>query len=78
MNDKTYWVTRVVTYSTKIVAASAEEAETKAWELAQEPDGFVDNTVWGISTDDINEVDENDCIDDDMLEGDRENDLTSD
>jgi hypothetical protein len=64
MADKTYLVSRVVTYWADVVAASAEEAEAKAWELAQEPDGFVDNTIWSISTDDINEVDEFDSASD--------------
>jgi hypothetical protein len=64
MADKTYVVSRVVTYWAEIPAASAEEAEAKAEALAQEPDGFVDNTVWGISTDEIVEVDEFDSTSD--------------
>ena len=53
-----YIVTRTVAYTIEVEADSEDEALDRAGEQAQELDGLVDNRVWSIVTDEIDDVQE--------------------
>ena len=53
-----YIVTRTVAYTIEVEADSEDEALDCAGEQAQELDGLVDNRVWSIVTDEIDDVQE--------------------
>ena len=53
-----YIVTRTVAYIIEVEADSEDEALDRAGEQAQELDGLVDNRVWSIVTDEIDDVQE--------------------